>query len=107
MTDPTPRDDEMVLRIVEITPTHPQGFGGHEFEYESSNDLFKCCRCGAYEVVVRDSKTGAISECPGPACPDCGVPVDTDPTRRDERHDHCGPLPHTGPIGGPYCERCE
>ena len=40
-------------------------------------------------------------------CPDCGLPVDPDPTRRDERHDHCGPLPHTGPVGGPYCDRCE
>lgn len=40
------------------------------------------------------------------ACPDCGLPNHDTPTRRDERHDHCGPLPHTGPIGGPYCEKC-
>lgn len=60
-------DDEMELRIIEITPTHPQGFGDHEFEYESDTDLFKCWKCKAYEIVVRDSKTGVISTCPGPA----------------------------------------
>jgi len=65
MTGPTPdaTEAEMRLSIIEIRPTHPQGFGGHEFEYEALDDLFKCWKCGAYEVVVRDSKTGAISEC--------------------------------------------
>lgn len=39
-------------------------------------------------------------------CAHCGLPADDAPGRRDTRHDHCGPLPHTGPVGGPYCERC-
>lgn len=39
-------------------------------------------------------------------CRDCGLPVVDGPNKRDTRHDHCGPLPHTGPVGGPYCEKC-
>lgn len=39
-------------------------------------------------------------------CSDCGLPVVGDEQHRDKRHDHCGPLPHTGPAGGPHCERC-
>jgi hypothetical protein len=64
MTDPT-TEDQMTITIIEITPTHPQGFGDHEFEYQPYEDLFKCWKCKAYEVVVRDSKTGAITPCPG------------------------------------------
>lgn len=41
-----------------------------------------------------------------PRCGDCNRPVDDTPERRDQRHDHCGPLPHTGPPGGPYCDAC-
>lgn len=36
-------------------------------------------------------------------CADCGLPITG---AGDERHNHCGPLPHTGPVGGPYCDRC-
>ncbi|MCK2145362.1 hypothetical protein ACWGS5_13385 [Streptomyces albidoflavus] len=28
-------------------------YGGHEFEYESSTDLFRCTECRVYEVVAR------------------------------------------------------
>lgn len=38
-------------------------FGGHEFCYESSTDLFRCARCRLYEVTVR--KDGAITPCAG------------------------------------------
>ena len=65
MSDPTtPR-----LEIWEITVTHPKGFGGHEFEYQQTQDLFKCALCGQYEVVVRDDD-GEISPCPGATEPD-------------------------------------
>jgi hypothetical protein len=39
-------------------------FGGHEFCYESSTDLFRCSRCAQYEVVAR-SGDGPIATCPG------------------------------------------
>lgn len=38
-------------------------FGGHEFSYESSTDLFRCCRCRTYEVVARSGDE--ITQCPG------------------------------------------
>lgn len=56
-----------ILSITTIEITHPQGFGGHEFEYESTNDLFRCVHCGGYEIALRDRETGEIPECPGPA----------------------------------------
>ncbi|MFI9052428.1 hypothetical protein [Streptomyces sp. NPDC053427] len=40
------------------------GFGGHEFEYESSTDLFRCTECRVYEVVARDTD-GPIQPCTG------------------------------------------
>ena len=39
-------------------------FGGHEFAYESSTDLFRCAHCREYEVTVRGDD-GSITECPG------------------------------------------
>lgn len=39
-------------------------FGGHEFEYESSTDLFRCTECRVYEVVARDTD-GPIKPCAG------------------------------------------
>jgi hypothetical protein len=39
-------------------------FGGHEFEYESTTDLFRCTECRMYEVVARDAG-GPIKPCPG------------------------------------------
>lgn len=65
MTDSTPRVPELV--VWDITPTHPQGFGGHVFEYDSDNDLFCCVNegCGKFEMVVRDSATGKIAPCQG------------------------------------------
>lgn len=39
-------------------------FGGHEFAYESSTDLFRCCHCRQYEVVVRND-AGEYAPCPG------------------------------------------
>ena len=41
------------------------GFGGHEFEYESSTDLFRCTECRMYEVVARNAEDGSIKPCPG------------------------------------------
>jgi hypothetical protein len=38
-------------------------FGGHEFAYESSTDLFRCTRCRKYEVSVRDG--GELILCEG------------------------------------------
>jgi hypothetical protein len=38
-------------------------FGGHEFAYESSSDLFRCVHCRVYEVTAR--KDGDITQCPG------------------------------------------
>jgi len=55
------------LSITTLEITHPQGFGDHEFEYESTNDLFRCVHCGGYEIALRDRETGEIPECPGPA----------------------------------------
>lgn len=51
--------------ITDIVPTHPQGFGGHVFEYEAESDLFCCVNqgCGKYEIVVRDRATGQIERC--------------------------------------------
>lgn len=40
------------------------GFGGHEFSYESYTDLFRCAVCRKYEVTVRTGKT--IEPCEGP-----------------------------------------
>jgi hypothetical protein len=40
-------------------------FGGHEFEYESTTDLFRCTECRTYEVVARNADDGTISPCPG------------------------------------------
>ena len=40
------------------------GFGGHEFEYESSTDLFRCTECRVYEVTARDTD-GPIKPCTG------------------------------------------
>lgn len=40
------------------------GFGGHEFEYESSTDLFCCTECRVYELVARDTD-GPIKPCTG------------------------------------------
>lgn len=63
---PAGEDDDMRLTIVSIQPTHPQGFGGHEFELESVSDLFRCARCRGYEVSLRAPGAGEISICPGP-----------------------------------------
>lgn len=42
------------------------GFGGHEFEYESSTDLFRCWLCKEYEVTARAAE-GPIAPCTGMA----------------------------------------
>ncbi|WP_372672678.1 hypothetical protein [Amycolatopsis kentuckyensis] len=39
-------------------------YGGHRFDYESLNDLFKCSDCGEYEVVARNDD-GSITPCRG------------------------------------------
>ena len=36
---------------------------GHEFVYESSNDLFRCIHCRKYEVVLREG--GVLTPCEG------------------------------------------
>jgi hypothetical protein len=40
-------------------------FGGHEFEYESTTDLFRCTECGMYEVVALSADDCTIRPCPG------------------------------------------
>ena len=42
-------------------------FGGHEFEYESSTDLFRCTECRQYEIIARKDAPGdlPITPCPG------------------------------------------
>jgi len=42
-------------------------FGGHEFEYESTTDLFRCTECRQYEIVARKDAPDdlPISPCPG------------------------------------------
>ncbi len=42
------------------------GFGGHEFQYESRTDLFRCTECRMYEVTARDVPDGdPIRPCKG------------------------------------------
>lgn len=48
----------------DATATVDARFGGHEFEYESQTDLFRCTECRVYEVVARDGD-GPIKPCPG------------------------------------------
>ena len=43
-------------------------FGGHDFRYESSTDLFRCATCRGYEVSLREE--GGIKPCPGPVSGD-------------------------------------
>lgn len=45
-------------------PGPDDAYGGHEFEYESSTDLFLCTECRVYEVVARDTN-GPIKPCTG------------------------------------------
>ncbi|MEW2153567.1 hypothetical protein AB0909_30510 [Streptomyces albidoflavus] len=45
-------------------PGPDDAYGGHEFEYESSTDLFRCTECRVYEVVARDTD-GLITPCTG------------------------------------------
>lgn len=42
-------------------------FGGHEFEYESTTDLFRCTECRQYEIIARKDAPDdlPISPCPG------------------------------------------
>lgn len=51
-------------------------FGGHEFEYESSTDLFRCTECRQYEFTARQNAPDGISITP---CP--GWMVEGDPYR--------------------------
>lgn len=45
--------------------TGPTDFcGGHEFEYESGTDLFRCTECRVYKVAAQDAD-GPITPCPG------------------------------------------
>ncbi|MFF8387862.1 hypothetical protein ACF053_30055 [Streptomyces kanasensis] len=45
-------------------PGPDDAYGGHEFEYESSTDLFRCTECRVYEVAARDTN-GPITPCTG------------------------------------------
>lgn len=55
--------DQPKITITEITVEHPQGFGGHEFEYRDADDLFACVQCGGCEIPLR-RPDGSIQECP-------------------------------------------
>lgn len=41
-----------------------EDFGGHTFDYQPEDDLFRCSECHAYEVVAR-ADDGSITPCPG------------------------------------------
>lgn len=58
----------------------------------------------AEHIDERPPRCDPAAEHRSETCADCGqlVPGDGSVTG----HEHCGPLPHTGPAGGPYCERC-
>lgn len=45
-------------------PPADDRFGGHEFEYEQSTDLFRCTECEEYEVVAQQDD-GSFTRCPG------------------------------------------
>lgn len=64
-TDP-PAGQELDNGVAVSPLTRPvrEDFGGHEFEYESRNDLFKCVYCQEYEIVVR-ADDGTIAPCKG------------------------------------------
>jgi hypothetical protein len=51
-------------------------FGGHEFEYESATDLFRCTECRQYEITARKN---APDDLPITPCP--GWKVEGDPYR--------------------------
>jgi hypothetical protein len=51
-------------------------FGGHEFEYESTTDLFRCTECRQYEIIARKD---APDDLPITPCP--GWKVEGDPYR--------------------------
>lgn len=74
--------DQPKITITEITVEHPQGFGGHEFEYRDADDLFACVQCGGYEIPLR-RPDGSIQECPvslslAGKCGRCGKPTAAD-----------------------------
>lgn len=56
-----------MIRTLEEAQQRAEHFGGHEFNYESTSDLFKCVYCRVYEVVAReDAPDGKpITTCPG------------------------------------------
>jgi hypothetical protein len=59
-------DARWQVRVPGAPATAPDAtdpFGGHEFAYESSTDLFRCCRCRQYEVTVRNGDE--VIRCPG------------------------------------------
>ncbi len=63
------RAQSAALTVTALVPVHPHGFGGHEFEYQPGDDVFRCPRCGGYEISLRDRDTGEISRCPGAQTP--------------------------------------
>jgi hypothetical protein len=50
--------------VEDMESTQKAQFGGHDFRYESSTDLFRCATCRGYEVSLREE--GGIKPCPGP-----------------------------------------
>jgi hypothetical protein len=54
----------------EIESRRDAQFGGHDFRYESSTDLFRCAICRAYEVTQREEDGIGIKPCPGPVSGD-------------------------------------
>ncbi|MEV8546927.1 hypothetical protein [Streptomyces sp. NPDC051572] len=58
----TPRPEPAAGATADVS--EDDGFGGHEFEYDSSTDLFRCTECRVYEVSARDTD-GPIKPCTG------------------------------------------
>lgn len=108
------RDEEWAISYSLNGDPKPPEYGGHIFdsraEAERHLDTWRRHypdQTYADEVYHRREVLTGPWEADEPAsdrCADCGLPVEETPTRRDKRHDHCGPGVHTGdPVG---CERC-
>jgi hypothetical protein len=58
--------DGVQLVVYEIQVGDPEALNGHVLGYVSSDDLFRCERCGRYEITLEDPDTpGALTPCPG------------------------------------------
>jgi hypothetical protein len=52
------------IRVTEVRDV--TDYAGHEFEYQSGDDVFRCSVCGEYEVSLRVGPGPQYRACPGP-----------------------------------------